>query len=166
MEKKMRKQNEKSYQKLGFTYLETSEIVISLNHLLANYQVHYHKLRNYHWNVEGPDFFELHGTFEEDYKLTEKNIDEVAERIRVFGIKARLSIVDNLELSEIKETKLTISALEMVREVLKDFEILHSKMLDVLNAALDTGDNATELMISEFMRALEKRNWMYTSLCK
>jgi starvation-inducible DNA-binding protein len=166
MEKKMRKQNEKSYQKLGFTYLETSEIVISLNHLLANYQVHYHKLRNYHWNVEGPDFFELHGTFEEDYKLTEKNIDEVAERIRVFGIKARLSIVDNLELSEIKETKLTISALEMVREVLKDFEILHSKMLDVLNAALETGDNATELMISEFMRALEKRNWMYTSLCK
>jgi starvation-inducible DNA-binding protein len=166
MEKKMRKQNEKSYQKLGFTYLETSEIVIALNHLLANYQVHYHKLRNYHWNVEGPDFFELHGTFEEDYKLTEKNIDEVAERIRVFGIKARLSIVDNLELSEIKETKLTISALEMVREVLKDFEILHSKMLDVLNAALETGDNATELMISEFMRALEKRNWMYTSLCK
>ncbi|MFT4790752.1 MAG: starvation-inducible DNA-binding protein [Arcticibacterium sp.] len=166
MEKKMRKQNEKSYQKLGFTYLETSEIVISLNHLLANYQVHYHKLRNYHWNVEGPDFFELHGTFEEDYKLTENNIDDVAERIRVFGIKARLSIVDNLELSEIKETKLTISALEMVREVLKDFEILHSKMLDVLNAALDTGDNATELMISEFMRALEKRNWMYTSLCK
>ncbi len=162
----MRKQNEKSYQKLGFTYLETSEIVIALNHLLANYQVHYHKLRNYHWNVEGPDFFELHGTFEEDYKLTEKNIDEVAERIRVFGIKARLSIVDNLELSEIKETKLTISALEMVREVLKDFEILHSKMLDVLNAALETGDNATELMISEFMRALEKRNWMYTSLCK
>jgi starvation-inducible DNA-binding protein len=162
----MRKQNEKSYQKLGFTYLETSEIVVALNHLLANYQVHYHKLRNYHWNVEGPDFFELHGTFEEDYKLTEKNIDDVAERIRVFGIKARLSIVDNLELSEIKETKLTISALEMVREVLKDFEILHSKMLDVLNAALDTGDNATELMISEFMRALEKRNWMYTSLCK
>ena len=162
----MRKQNEKSYQKLGFTYLETSEIVIALNHLLANYQVHYHKLRNYHWNVEGPDFFELHGTFEEDYKLTENNIDDVAERIRVFGIKARLSIVDNLELSEIKETKLTISALEMVREVLKDFEILHSKMLDVLNAALDTGDNATELMISEFMRALEKRNWMYTSLCK
>ncbi len=162
----MKKQTEKSYQKLGFTYLETSEIVIALNHLLANYQVHYHKLRNYHWNVEGPDFFELHGTFEEDYKLTEKNIDEVAERIRVFGIKARLSIVDNLELSEIKETKLTISALEMVREVLKDFEILHSKMLDVLNAALETGDNATELMISEFMRALEKRNWMYTSLCK
>jgi starvation-inducible DNA-binding protein len=166
MEKKMKKQTEKSYQKLGFTYLETSEIVIALNHLLANYQVHYHKLRNYHWNVEGPDFFELHGTFEEDYKLTEKNIDEVAERIRVFGIKARLSIVDKLELSEIKETKLTISALEMVREVLKDFEILHSKMLDVLNAALETGDNATELMISEFMRALEKRNWMYTSLCK
>jgi len=54
----------------------------------------------------------------------------------------------------------------MVREVLKDFEILHDKMLDVLNVALETGDNATEQMISEFMRELEKRNWMYTSWCK
>jgi len=59
-----------------------------------------------------------------------------------------------------------ISGLEMVREVLKDFEILHDKMLDVLNVALETGDNATEQMISEFMRELEKRNWMYTSWCK
>lgn len=158
--------SKKAYKKLGFTYLETAEIVVALNQLLANYQIHYHKLRSFHWNVEGPDFFELHETFEQDYNTTEKNIDEIAERIRVFGLKPRLSIKDTLELSEIKETTNLISGLEMVREVLKDFEILHDKMLDVLNAALETGDNATEQMISEFMRELEKRNWMYTSWCK
>ncbi len=155
-----------AYKKLGFTYLETAEIVVALNQLFANYQIHYHKLRSFHWNVEGAGFFELHETFEQDYNTTEKNIDEIAERIRVFGIKPRLSINDTLELSEIKETKKLITGLEMVREVLKDFEILHDKMLDVLNAALETGDNATEQMISEFMRELEKRNWMYTSWCK
>lgn len=158
--------NKKPFKKLGFTYLETAEIVVALNQLFANYQIHYHKLRSFHWNVEGPDFFELHETFEQDYNTTEKNIDEIAERIRVFGVKPRLSIKDTLELSEIKETKKLISGLEMVREVLKDFEILHDKMLDVLNAALETGDNATEQMISEFMKELEKRNWMYTSWCK
>jgi starvation-inducible DNA-binding protein len=165
-ENAIKSKSKKAYRKLGFTYLETSEIVVALNQLLANYQVHYHKLRSFHWNVEGPDFFELHETFEQDYHSTEKNIDEIAERIRVFGVKPRLSIKDNLELSEIKETKISISALEMVKEVLKDFEILHDKMLDVLNAALETGDNATEHMISEFMRDLEKRNWMYTAFRK
>ena len=34
-----------------------------LNTLLADYQVHYQKLRNYHWNVRGPMFFELHLKF-------------------------------------------------------------------------------------------------------
>ena len=172
MENTMNKNTENSikskkvYKKLGFTYLETAEILVALNQLFANYQIRYHKLRRFHWNVEGPDFFELHEAFEQDYKITEKNIDEIAERIRVFGIKPRLSIKDILDLSEIKESKKSISALEMIREILKDFEILHDKMLDVLNVALETGDNVTEQMISEFMRELEKRNWMYTSWCK
>ncbi len=168
MEITMNKKTEnskKAYKKLGFTYLETAEIVVALNQLFVNYQIHYHKLRSFHWNVEGPDFFELHETFEQDYNTTEKNIDKIAERIRVFGVKPRLSIKDSFELSEIKETKKLISGLEMVREVLKDFKILHDIMLDVLKAALETGDNATEQMISEFIRELEKRNWMYTSWC-
>ena len=156
----------KAYKKLGFTYLETAEIIVALNDLFVNYQVHYHKLRRFHWNVEGPEFFELHEAFEQDYKTTEKNIDEIAERIRVFGVKPKLGIREILDLSEIKEVKKTFSAMDMIREVIEDFEILHDKMLNVLNAALETGDNSTELMISEFMRDLEKRNWMYTSWCK
>ena len=56
--------NKKSYKKLGFTYLETAEIVVALNQLMANYHVHYQKLRNFHWNVETQDFFELHVEFE------------------------------------------------------------------------------------------------------
>ena len=38
--------SKKAYKKLGFTYLETAEIVVALNQLLANYQIHYQKLRN------------------------------------------------------------------------------------------------------------------------
>jgi starvation-inducible DNA-binding protein len=36
------------YAKLGYTKLETAEIVDALNKLLANYSVHYQKLRNFH----------------------------------------------------------------------------------------------------------------------
>ncbi len=54
----------------------------------------------------------------------------------------------------------------MVREILKDFEILHKNMLDVVNISLKNGDVATEHMITRFIEQLEKRNWMYTSWCK
>ncbi|MGB5361736.1 MAG: DNA starvation/stationary phase protection protein [Aureibaculum sp.] len=157
----------KPFRKMGFTYLETAEIVVALNKLMANYYVHYHKLRNFHWNVESQDFFELHVEFENEYNAVIENIDIIAERIRVFGLKPSMSIMEMQGLSEIKEVKSDkMSPIAMVTEVLKDFDILHNKMLDVLNAALDTGDNVTEQMVTDFMRKLEKRNWMFTSWCK
>ncbi len=154
------------YKKLGFTYLDTAEIVVSLKKLMANYQVHYFKLRNYHWNVEGPDFFELHEEFEKDYNRVKVNIDDIAERIRVFGLKPMLSINDVQQLSDVKEINKNMTSLDMVRDVLKDFEIIHSSLLNVLNASLDTGDSATEHFVNKLISDLEKRNWMYTSWCK
>src|SRR5918993_5845776 len=71
--------------KLGWTAKETGKISSALNSLLANYSVHYQKLRNYHWNVKGSDFFDLHEQFEIQYNEALQSIDEIAERIRVFG---------------------------------------------------------------------------------
>lgn len=160
------KAKNKTFKKLGFTYLETAEIVVSLNTLLANYQVFYNKLRNFHWNIEGPDFFELHEEFENEYNTVKENIDIVAERIRVFGVKSDFTLKKTLELSKIKEQEKNLSALEMVREVMRDYEILHDSMLDGVNAALETGDVVTENMLTEFMTELEKRHWMFTSYLK
>ena len=166
-EKKNTMKNRKPFRKLGFTYLETAEIVVALNQLLANYQVQYHKLRNFHWNIEGQDFFELHQEFENEYNSVKINIDIIAERIRVFGLKPSMSMTEILDLSEIKEVKTDkMSAIGMTTEVLKDFDILHNKMLDVVNTALDAGDNVTEQIVTDFMRNLEKRNWMFTAWCK
>lgn len=160
------KAKNKTFKKLGFTYLETAEIVVALNSLLANYQVFYNKLRNYHWNIEGPDFFELHEAFENEYNVTKKNIDIVAERIRAFGIKPNFTMNKIMELSNIEEPTKELSALEMVREVLKDYEILHNNMLDGINASLETGDVVTEQILTDFLSYLEKRNWMFTSYLK
>mgnify|MGYP001823903803 FL=1 len=133
---------------------------------MANYHVFYNKLRNFHWNIEGPEFFELHEEFEKEYNTVQKNIDIVAERIRVFGIKPNFTLKKTLELSEIKETEQNLTAIEMVREVLRDFEILHNNMMSAIGSSLDTGDIATEQILTDFLRALEKRNWMFTSFLK
>jgi starvation-inducible DNA-binding protein len=159
--------NKKPFRKLGFTYLETAEIVVSLNQLMANYFVHYNKLRNFHWNVDSQDFFELHQEFENEYNTVMQGIDTIAERIRVFGLKPSMTINEILVISEIEEAKADkMSSIEMVKEILKDYEILHNKMLNVMNAALETGDNVTEQIVTDFMRNLENRNWMFTAWCK
>ena len=155
-----------AYKKLGFTYLDTADIVVRLKKVLANYQVHYHKLRKYHWNVEGPDFFELHEEFEKDYRDVMQKTDEIAERIRVFGLKPMMNMKDSIQLAGIEETEKELSGMAMVREILSDYEIMHEDLLDALKVSLDTGDSATELMLNKFITDLEKRNWMYTSWCK
>ena len=161
-----KKKLSKTYKKLGFTYLETAEIVVALNKLLANYIIHYHKLRNFHWNVEGADFFELHEQFEIEYNEVKLHIDIIAERIRVFGIKPKYTLQKFLKLSDINEVEGDLTSVQMVKEVLKDFGFLHKAMLDVTHASLETGDTATEEMVTGFIRRLEKRNWMFTAFIK
>jgi starvation-inducible DNA-binding protein len=153
----------KTYRKLGFNAEETDEVVQSLNNLLANFHVHYQKLRNFHWNVVGSDFFELHAVFEEEYNQVKIQIDEVAERIRVFGKTPLSTLAEYLEVSEIKEVGTDLSSEKMVKEILKDFEILLTLMVETTEAADTIGDIATEDLITGYIKRTEKMHWMLTS---
>lgn len=152
-----------TYRKLGFDSEESKTVVDSMNLLLGNLHVHYQKLRNYHWNVTGSDFFDLHEKFEEEYNEVKVEIDEIAERIRVFGHTPTSTLKEYLEMAEIKETGTDLSGEDMVREVLSDFEILLSFMVDALEAAGEIGDVATEDMVTGYIKRTEKMHWMLTS---
>lgn len=160
---KKTKLKKKTFVKLGFSPLETAELVVKLNQLLANYHVHYQKLRNFHWNVKGDDFFDLHEKFEAQYKQTISNIDEIAERIRVFGETPTSTLKEYLDLSQIKEVGTELSASEMVEEVLTDFRILLESMVDVVDSAIDVGDIGTQDLINTFIKDTEKNHWMLTA---
>lgn len=40
-----------------------------LNEFFANYKIYYQNPKNFHWNVSGPNFPELHAKFEELYTV-------------------------------------------------------------------------------------------------
>ncbi|MBS9523157.1 DNA starvation/stationary phase protection protein [Litoribacter ruber] len=162
----MSNKDKRVFKKLGYKQSETDKIVKSLNKLLANYHVHYQKLRNFHWNVTGGDFFDLHEKFEELYDEAMENIDLIAERIRVFGYTPYSLITDYLENSDIKEVGTDLSSAEMVNEVLKDFEILAENMNDCAESVGDLGDLATEDMLVAFIKSIELHHWMLTSFQK
>ncbi|HEY9009083.1 Dps family protein [Ohtaekwangia sp.] len=149
--------------KLGWSSDETDRIASALNELLANFQVHYQKLRNYHWNVKGQDFFDLHEQFELLYTEVALHIDEIAERIRVFSHTPLSTMHDYLEHSAIKETGSDLQAEVMVREVLSDFRILLGYLVNVLSIASEQEDAGTEQMIKGYIKKIEKHHWMLTA---
>lgn len=149
--------------KLGWSSAETEKITRALNALLANYQIHYQKLRNYHWNVKGSDFFDLHEQFETQYTEAIKNIDDIAERIRIFGETPMSVLKDYLETSEIKETGTNLTSDLMVREILADYRILLQYMISCVEVASDEKDSGTEEMVKVFINQIEKHHWMLSA---
>lgn len=149
--------------KLGWNASQTEEITKSLNDLLANYTIHYQRLRSYHWNVKGSDFFDLHEQFEVLFKIALSNIDDIAERIRIFGETPLSTLQEYLRVAELKETTSNLSSELMVRELLSDFRILLQYMSIVEAVAVEHGDSGTAEMVNRFIYGIEKKHWMLSS---
>jgi starvation-inducible DNA-binding protein len=148
---------------LGFANKDTAELTKEINLLIATYHVHYQKLRNFHWNVEGNDFFELHEKFEELYNFSKVNIDDLAERVRVFGERPMARLDEYLKFSKISEPEDRLKPKQMVDEILTDFEILLTQMIVVLDLANECGDVSTINMLNSIVNKTEKYYWMFNA---
>ena len=60
----------------------------ALSRVLADNFILSLKTRNYHWNVTGPLFSQLHSLFQSIYESLDEAGDTIAERIRALGYKA------------------------------------------------------------------------------
>lgn len=89
--------------KIGISPQNLAEVAQSLSKILADEYVLYTKTRKAHWNIEGPDFYNKHKFFEEQYNQLDEIIDEVAERIRKLGHYAPASLKEFLALTHLSE---------------------------------------------------------------
>ena len=137
-----------------------STMADQLNTLLADYQVHYQKLRNYHWNVRGPLFFGLHLKFEELYNGAALKVDEIAERVLALGAKPLSTLASQLEAATLTEDAGDPDAKEMVANLLADLESLNASIRAAVKAAGEAGDDATVNLIEPFADEQEKTAWM------
>ena len=160
------KSEEKTYSKLGFNREEASELAESLNLLLCNYSVVYQKIRNFHWNVVGGDFFDVHEKLELEYLSAAENIDTVAERVRVLGFKPISTLAEYLEKAEVEEVTGDLSSDKMMEEVIQDYEILLSFMVDVADLAVENGDLGTETIMRAMIIRTEEKHWMFSAFVK
>ncbi|MBZ9729101.1 DNA starvation/stationary phase protection protein [Salegentibacter sp. JZCK2] len=145
---------------LGLDKEKTKQTVDGLNVLLADYHLYYQKLRNFHWNVIGKNFFDLHEKFEELYDDAKLKVDEIAERILTLRYTPTSNLTDYLKASNIKESKADLTDYEMIETLLKDHGTLLKQMRSVVETADKAGDEGTIDLIGAYIRELEKTSWM------
>ena len=142
------------------------QVVSELNVLLADYHVHYQKLRNFHWNILGKNFFDLHNRFEEMYNDTRVKIDEVAERIVTLKYHPISKLSDYIEVSRIKESSPLLTDEEMVADIINDNKIILEQLGKIIERATKAKDEGTLDLMGAYIRELEKSTWMLNAWSK
>lgn len=149
---------------ISLTDKEVKPVIDHLNDLLANYHIHYQKLRGCHWNVKGLHFFTLHLKFEELYTNAQVTIDALAERILTLGKSPYSTFTEYIKVSELKEID-TVGLIDtdMVLAIMDDFSKLIEMERLIMNMTSEIGDDGTNDLINSFMQFKEKNNWMLRS---
>jgi starvation-inducible DNA-binding protein len=139
----------------------------ALKTLLATEYAFAIKSQFFHWNVEGPDFAQLHEFFGELYEeVNDNSIDRTAEFIRTLDDYTPGSFERFAELSVIQgQTKVPRARL-MLEELLSD----NTQVIDLLNQCFAEAEQENQQGIANFIAerldAHGKHGWMLRSFLK
>jgi len=150
---------------IGIPDAHRASVVTILNDLLSDEYLLYTKTRNYHWNVTGPQFNDLHTFFEAQYEALNGVVDDVAERARTLGGRARGTLAEFTQHARLKEHPGTIAdATGMVADLLADHEAVIRQLRDDLAVAVDRHhDVGTSDFLTGLLERHEKMAWMLRS---
>ena len=135
----------------------------SLSRVLADNFILSLKTRNYHWNVVGPQFSQLHTLFQSVYESLDGAGDDIAERIRALGCKSPGSYVEFITISALREEIGDPDSMEMIHSLVLDIEHLVRRTDEVKEVALTGKDDATADLMIEHLRSLCKFAWILRS---
>ena len=142
-------------------------LVDDLKTLLATQYAFVIKAQFFHWNVEGPDFAQLHKFFGKIYEeVYDNSIDQTAEFIRILDDYTPGSFERFGELSQISGQLKIPRARLMIQELLADSQTL----IDLLNSTFQAAESENQQGIMDFLAgridAMGKHRWMLRSFLK
>jgi len=153
----------KSLVNTGIKESDRKAVAEGLAIVLADSYTLYLKTLNFHWNVTGPMFGQLHKLFEEEYRELAEAVDMIAERIRALGYPAPASYAEFAKRTSIQEHNGVLSSEEMIRSLVEGHETVVRTCREMLPTAEKAGDQATAEILTERMANHEKTAWMLRS---
>ena len=152
---------------IGITEKNLQAVANELQKVLADEFVLYTKTRNYHWNVEGGSFIELHKLYEGQYEQLDEIMDDVAERIRQLGHYAEAQLKDFVQLTRLGEEGYTTDQKKQLQNLLADHESIIRNLRKNIDVFTDKyKDAGTADFVTGLMEKHEKTAWFIRSYLK
>ena len=151
---------------IGLVERERKAVSQTLHVPLADEYLLSTKTKNYHWNVTGAHFHDLHGLFGDQYAKLDVLIDHMAERIRTLGDNAPGTMLEFLKFTRLEEHPGKYpSERGMVEELCDDHETLIRELRRLLERNADIFcDVGTTDVLTTVMLEHEKMAWMLRSV--
>jgi starvation-inducible DNA-binding protein len=125
------------------------------------------KAQNFHWNVEGASFPQLHVLFEKIYDEVYDSIDTFAEQIRALQMYTPASLQKFSMLTKVEDENAEgMDAGQMVAELLQDSEKMAGIFKLVFAMAEQAGDHGLSNFFADRQDAHKKHSWMLRSTLK
>ena len=133
--------------------------------VLCDQHVLYIKTRNFHWNLKGPRFHDLHVFFEKQYQDLEAAIDETAERIRMLGGVSPGSMAEFLGGADLKEAASDIiSGDDAISALISDHDkVVRDLREKIADSEEEFNDAGTADFLTALLRTHEQAAWMLRS---
>ena len=133
---------------------------------LASTFSYYLKAHMFHWNVEGPDFGELHEFFSNIYEDAYSAVDTIAEQIRTTEEYAPGSLTRFNELSQIQDQIKVPRARLMLEELLADTQTMKDLSKQVFDASTEEGRDDIANFAADRLAQHGKYMWQLKSYLK
>lgn len=142
----------------------SNKLVTKLELLLSNSYALTIKTQNYHWNVVGSNFVALHQLFGDQYQELFTAIDEIAERIRSFGVLVDADLLYFGQNSQITAPKKSNNAEKMVADLATGHQTIIDSLLEAIKIAQDSKDEGTADLFIRRIQVHQKALWMLKSI--
>ena len=122
----------------------------------ASLFVLFQKTWNYHWNVAGTDFPQLHELFGGQYEAMFEEVDRISEHMRYLNIRPVSTMNRMIEVSSIEgpaNGNQVIDAKGMVEQLLADNQKVIEMFKDISEESEKQRSYATANLIQDFMEA-------------
>lgn len=124
------------------------------------------KAQNFHWNVEGSDFYQYHNLFETIYDEVYGAIDAFAENIRKIQAYTPASLYRFSALSAIDDETEVLAPEAMIQELLRDAEKMQEIMKVLFVEAENRGEHGLSNFLADRQDAFAKHAWFLRATAK
>jgi len=131
-----------------------------LNEQIAGLFDLFSQTKQAHWNVKGPQFYQLHLLYDELAEKVLGFVDLMAERVTAMGGVAHGTVRMASESSKLEEFELgPVGSMESVRMLVERYATICQSLREAIDQAEEAKDQDTMDLIVEVSRDLDKSLW-------